>query len=371
MHAVTKASSTTTKIHIVFDASTRTTSGISLNNVLLSGPNIYPLIVDQVLKFRMNKIAMSADISQMFCRILLTENYRDLHRFLFRESADLPVKEYRMKRLMFGVTSSPFIASQTLRQVAIDFADEYPIASAVVLNDFYVEDVLTGASSITTTKELRSQLNGLVLKGGFLLQKWRSNSPALLESFPAELKVTEVNTELQRSSDNLKTLGIHWNTLQDTLHVATPDIQNSEKLTKHELVSNIDNLYDIMGWLSPVILYVKSLMQQTWEARVEWDEAVPVSVFHLWKKWMKNLHCLTEKIIPRSCLDTDKEVRDLQLHGFADASEKGYAAVIYLPAFYTDSTVSVCLITSKTKVAPIKRHTIPKLELAGALFLTK
>ena len=209
MHAVTKASSTTTKIHIVFDASARTTSGISLNNVLLSGPNIYPLIVDQVLKFRMNKIAMSAHISHMFRQILLTENDRDLHRFLFRESTYLPVKEYRMKRLTFGVTSSPSIASQTLRQVALDFADEYPIASAVVLNDFYVDNVLTGASSITTTKELRSQLNGLLLKGGFLLRKWRNSSPALLESIPEELKETEVNTELQRPSDNLKTLGIH------------------------------------------------------------------------------------------------------------------------------------------------------------------
>ena len=86
---------------------------------------------------------------------------------------------------------------------------------------------------------------------------------------------------------------------------------------------------------------------------------------------MKNLHCLTEKIIPRSCLDTEKEVRDIQLHGFVDASEKGYAAVIYLRAFYTDSPVSVCLITAKTKVTPIKRHTIPKLELAAALLLTK
>ena len=216
----------------------------------------------------------------MFRYILLSENDRDCHRFLLRESTDLPVKVYRMKRLTFGVTSSPFIASQTLRQVAIDFADEYPIASDVVLNEFYVDNVLTGASSITTIKELRSQLSGLLLKGGFLMQKWRSNSPALLESIAEELKETEVNTELQRPSDDLKTLSIHWNTQQDTLHVATPDIQKSEKLTKRELVSNIAKLYDIMGWFSPVILFVKCLMQQTWEARVEWDEAVPDSIFH-------------------------------------------------------------------------------------------
>ena len=245
----------------------------------------------------MNKIAMSADISQMFHQILLTENDRDLHRFLFRESTDLPAKDNRMKRLTFGVTSSPFIASQTLRQVAIDFADEYPIVSAVVLNDFYVDDVQTEASSITTTKELRSQLNGLLLNGVFLLRKWRSHSPAFI---PEELKEMEVNTELQRSSDNLRTLGIHWNTQQNTLHVATPDIKKSEKLTKRELVSNITKLYDIMGWFSPVILFIKCLMQQTWEVRVEWDEAVPDSVFHSWKKWVKNLYCLTEKIIPRS-----------------------------------------------------------------------
>ena len=91
MHTVLKPSSTTTKIRVVFDASARSTSGLSLNDVLLSGPNVYPHIPDQLLKFRRFTIGMTADISQMFRQILLDEKDRDLHRFVFRASPDEPV----------------------------------------------------------------------------------------------------------------------------------------------------------------------------------------------------------------------------------------------------------------------------------------
>ena len=116
MHVVLKPSSTTTKIQVVFNASARSTSGLSLNDVLLSGPNVYPHIPDQLLKFRRFTIGMTADISQMFRQILLDEKDRDLH-------------------------SSPFVATETLRQVAKDFGVEFPVALEIILKDFYVDDL--------------------------------------------------------------------------------------------------------------------------------------------------------------------------------------------------------------------------------------
>ena len=86
MHTVVKQSSMTTKLRIVFDASACSTSGRSLNDILLPGLSVYPHIMDQILKFRIHTIGMTADVFQMFRQIILLEDYRDLHRFLFREN---------------------------------------------------------------------------------------------------------------------------------------------------------------------------------------------------------------------------------------------------------------------------------------------
>ena len=242
MHAVLNPSSTTTKIRVVFDASARSISGLSLNDVLLLGPNVYPHIPNQLLKFRRFTIGMTADISQMFRQILLDEKDRDLHRFVFHASPDEPVQDYRMKRLTFGVTSSPFGATETLMQVAKDFDVEFAVASEIVLKDFYVDDLLTGTNNLDEAIILRSQLNVLLERGGFLLRKWRSNSKDLLATIPEELNEKEPVTELKFPGDCLKALGVHWDTDQDTLHVSTPNIQLCGELTKRKLVSDVARL---------------------------------------------------------------------------------------------------------------------------------
>ena len=153
MHGVTKQASTTTKLRTVFDGSTATTTGVSLNDILLPGPNVYSPLPDILLRFRLHEVGLTADVSKMFRMIELHPSIRDLHRFLWKAESG-SIVDCRMTRLTFGVTSSPFIAAQTLRRIATDNAKLYPQAAEVVLKNFYVDDRLTGAESIEEASEL-------------------------------------------------------------------------------------------------------------------------------------------------------------------------------------------------------------------------
>jgi len=128
MHAVRKEHSTTTKVRVVFDASAKSSSGISLNDTLLVGPTIHPSLMDVLLRFRSHRIALTADVSKMYRAIELAPSDRDLHRFVWRKSVKDPLRDYRMTRVTFGVSASSFAANMAVKQNALDFATEFPNA---------------------------------------------------------------------------------------------------------------------------------------------------------------------------------------------------------------------------------------------------
>ena len=134
MHAVYKTSSTTTKIRAVFDASAKSSTGVSLNDTLLVGPTTHPPLVDVLLRFRLYPVALTADVSKMYRAIELTDDDKDLHRFVWRSQPDDPLKDYRMARLTFGVSASSFTANMAVKQNAIDYSHEFPMAAEVVHN---------------------------------------------------------------------------------------------------------------------------------------------------------------------------------------------------------------------------------------------
>ena len=136
MHAVHKQSSTTTKIRAVFDASMKSASGITLNDLLLVRPTVHPQLVDVLVRFRMHRIAHVADISKMYRAVHLPTNDRNLHRFVWRDDTGDSLKDYRMTRVTFGVSSSAFIANMCLKRNASDFAHKHPVASRVVNDSF-------------------------------------------------------------------------------------------------------------------------------------------------------------------------------------------------------------------------------------------
>ena len=373
MHVVYKNSSTTTKIRAVFDASAKSSSGVSLNDILLVGPTVHSTLMDVLLRFRMHRIAITADINKMYRAVQLVQSDRDFHRFVWRSSQSETLKDYRMTRVTFGVSASSFAANMCVKQNAMDFATKYPLAAKAVEESFYVDDCLTGADSVEMAIKLQQELQCLLSHGGFLLRKWNSSNLAVLQNIDPDIRDSEAIHHIHDGRESTKTLGLEWNTKSDEFCLTVNNVPPPDpcRVTKRALVSDIAKTFDVLGWFSPTIIKMKILLQKVWELKVDWDDSIPDSIRDIWLKWRTELFSFANKSLPRCYYPKEAHIVSFQLHGFSDASEDAYAAVVYLRMVDTQNNVYVSLVMSKTKVAPIKRLTIPRLELCGAQLLSQ
>lgn len=368
LHAVCKTTSTTTKIRPVCDASAPSSTGVSYNDTLASGPSLYHSLPSILVKFRDFAVAIVGDVSKMYRQISLSPSDRDFHRFVFNLTPSQLV-DLRMTRVTFGVKSSPYVANRMLRQIAIEQKEQYPEAAQVISQSFYMDDVLTGASTVEKALQLRRDLNSVLATGRMPLCKWRSNSTDLLNSIPYELREQSDLTLTASSSNSQKTLGVHWASVLDDLHIATPDVQPSLSLTKRQLISAIARIFDPVGWFTPAVMTPRILAQEAWKLHQGWDEQLPKSILLPWQGWVAEMPVLTSHPIHRPYGLPGQSVAHRELHGFSDASERGYGGVVYLRTCYENGEVVMSLVISKARVAPIKELTIPRLELKGAVVL--
>ena len=183
-----------------------------MDDILLPGPTLYPLLTSIFVRFRQHVIGMSSDISKMFREVGLHTEERDLHCYLTCSKETRQLEDWRMTCLTFRVTSSPFLATQVLRQVADDYYTEFQQAAEFICRNFYVDDCLTGVSSLQEATVIRESLNQLLGKACMTHQKWRSNSRDLLATVPDDLKEKE-NIQLkgisQSSGSSLAYRGRH------------------------------------------------------------------------------------------------------------------------------------------------------------------
>lgn len=196
---------------------------------------------------------------------------------------------------------------------------------------------------------------------GFNLRKWASNVPEL---------AVEQNENLQiNKEETTKSLGMLWNTKEDFFRFKVNLIDNHSN-TKRAILSDIAKLFDPLGWLAPTMVTAKLLIQELWIRDLDWDKAVPNDIEEKWMNYRSQSPILGEIRIPRWI--NYHKTTTLQLHGFADASEKAYAAVIYARIKDNDGNISTKLLIAKSKVAPIKiKKTLPRLELCGASLLAR
>ena len=373
MHCVAKQSSTSTKLRVVFDGSAVSTSGISLNQSLMVGPTLHPSLESILLKFRSYPVAVTADIAKMYREVELAAPDRDVHRFLWRSSLQQDIQDYRMTRVTFGVSASPYLAVRTLQQTAADHRSEHPEAVHHIMSSFYVDDLLAGATTVTEAKQLYTSLREVLQQGGFNLCKWRSSSPSLLESIPTELQeklpIKEVTSNLYPTQP--KALGLEWDSSLDCM---SPCIKppGTYSHTKRGIVSDVSKTFDVLGWIAPSILVMKILYQKLWLLKTGWDEEVPPELLNLHAKWREQLPLLSQKQLPRCYVRTDSIPLTKQLHGFADASAKAHGAVVYLRSTYSSHPPLMSLVLSKTRVAKLTpATTIPRQELCGAVLLSQ
>lgn len=189
-----------------------------------------------------------------------------------------------------------------------------------------------------------------------------------MPEFRESKQVHPISTSEQ---DRTKTLGLEWNTSTDMFHIAVSGLPPSETVTKRILVADIAKVFDALGWFAPATICMKILLQRVWEAKVDWDDPVPERIRGIWHQWRVELPLLIQKGVPRCYFPKHANIVSSQIHGFSDASEDAYAGVVYLRMVDSTGAVHISLVMSKTKVSPIKRLSIPRLELCGAQLVAR
>ncbi|XP_061395654.1 uncharacterized protein LOC133331269 [Musca vetustissima] len=364
-HGVYKPESATTKLRVVFNGSCPTATGKCLNDLLYVGPVLQKDIISLILNWRMYKFVFNADISKMYRQIQVNPNHASFQRILYRFSPDEEIKDYQLKTVTFGLNCAPFLALRTLLQLAHDEEHRFPVGAKILKDNMYVDDALVGVHSIPEGINAKLQLIGILKSAGFELRKWTSNCRDIIEDLPRDHLLNEEFLDFDNKS-MAKTLGIRWNACTDMFYFVTEKISNKTSFTKREVLSVIARLFDPLGWLAPVIITAKIFMQQLWLDEIQWDDPLkPISLLK-WKTFLNNYVNIDKINIPR-WVKYSPECH-IQLHGFCDSSELAYAAVLYARVQIGNS-FATNLLVSKSKVAPIKKVSLPRLELCGAQLL--
>ncbi|XP_066598839.1 uncharacterized protein [Prorops nasuta] len=321
-HAVFKTEKQKTKIRVVFNAFSKTSTGVSLNDTLFIGSKLQQDITRILMNWRAFRYVGVTEIVKMFRQILVRLRTASIRTFYGRLIPD------------------------------------------VLLNSTYVDDILFGAHDLKQLSSVREQLIALLAKKGFSLSKWAFNQQGT-----SPLEPTEPHSFFEDPAGSSKVLGIYWDHGDDSFRFRVSP-SSIGVLTKRILLSENAKIFDPLGWISPIIITLKQLMQSTWLLKLAWDEEIPEPVQSKWFKSYEQLRDLQSLRIPRWTGQTPN-IGERQLIGFCDASELAYGAVVYERLTDGNGHLSVHLVMSKTKVAPIKTTSIPRLELVAAALLVK
>jgi hypothetical protein len=212
-HCVQRAESSTTALRVVFNASAKTTSGASLNDLMYCGPNLQTDLQSIILKWRLYRIAVTADIEKMFRQVMVDKEDQKYQTIVWRDAPDQPIKEYALTTVTYGTKAAPFLAMMTIKQLANDERKKYPEAAAIAESAFCMDDLLYTFDDLDTALRIKDDLQQLLSSGGFNLRKWSSNNPKLLSDNPANNKQVAYQFRHQEST---KTLGLRWNPKEDS-----------------------------------------------------------------------------------------------------------------------------------------------------------
>ncbi|XP_071581880.1 uncharacterized protein [Temnothorax nylanderi] len=366
-HAVVREHSATTRLRVVFNASQPTSNGRSLNDHLMIGRKLQSELSFIILRWRQFRFVFTADIAKMYRQILVHKCDVDYQRILWRPAPNYPLTAYRMLTVTYGNANAPNVALRVMEQVAKDEGADFPLAVPVLQSHFYVDDAVFGADDIPLAIQTRDQLISLLKRAGFYLRKWASNNPLLLKGIdPHDHGLASAKT--LESDEHLKVLGIKWHPHTDvfqfdvTLAESVPDTKR--------ILSTIARIFDPLGWMAPVVITAKILMQQLWLLRCDWDEVIPNDLLRKWRAYYSQLPLLRQITIPR-WTGYGSDTLTAEIHGFADASASAYGAVVYLKVTHLDGTVEITILLSKSRVAPLKPMSIPRLELCAAVLLAR
>ena len=368
-HAVFRNDKKTTKCRIVFDASATDNQGVSLNDCVIPGPALQPNLVSVLIRFRTHRVGLMADVEKMFLQVKLAPRDQDVHRYLWRDlKSDEEPRTYRMTRLTFGVNCSPFLAIATVHSHAKKYTDSFPKAVNEILENMYVDDCLTGAETVENALSLQRELTEIMKSAGFNLTKWASSSNLVMENIDPEQRASSSLIEFG-ANEPLKALGVSWDLNSDCFKFVAPTevLTAEEPTTKRRLLSLVSKVFDPLGMITPFTIRAKILLQELWQRGMDWDDRLDDDIKDEWSLWKAELSQLKDVTIPR-CFGTGADSSShIDIYGFGDASPKAYGAAVYIRITDKMGHTSSQLVISKSRVAPIKTVSLPRLELLAAV----
>ncbi|XP_054706598.1 uncharacterized protein LOC129216408 [Uloborus diversus] len=344
--------SSSTPVRPVFDASARTKFSPSLNQCLEAGPNLIELIPSLLLRFRENKYGVVADIEKAFLQISIRPPDREYLKFFWWKNIDTKeLKIFQHTKVVFGVNSSSFLLGSVLdyhfQNCMKDTEHDQKVVEKLK-HSFYVDNVLSSLESEAELQNFIEESRNIMAQAKFNLRCWQYSND----------KNPEVETNL---------LGLIWNRKTDTIKLSLTWIedQHFDKITKRVILAVTHKVFDPVGFVSPVLLLPKLMLQDLWKSGISWDAEVDESMKEKFLHWFGDLCLLKEVSIPRWVQCHEKNKKSCSIHTFCDASGRAYAATVFL-RIQTDTEVEVHLLASKSRVAPAKQITIPRLELIAA-----
>ena len=366
-------------IRVVFDSSCEF-QGVSLNKVLLPGPDLMNNLMGVLMRFRKENFAVMCDVEQMFHSFHVNPSHRDFLRFLWFEDNDprKPIIEYRMNVHLFGNGPSPAVATYGLRRTAADGEEEYgEEATKFICRNFYVDDGLASLPTAKQAIDLVRKAQETLATANLRLHKVVSNSVEVMEAFPTEDRAKDVR-DLDLRHDSLpaqRSLGVYWDLETDafTFKVSVPD----KPFTRRGVLSIVNSVYDPLGFAVPAMLEGRKILQQlvimgkrTSENNTPlgWDDPLPAAMMSRWVRWRDSLVDLQHVSVPR-CYHPKEfgTVTRAELHAFSDASQDAIGTAVYLRLLNDANEVSVSLVYGQARVAPTIPTSIPRLELCGAV----
>ena len=356
------------KIRVVFDCSA-SYMGTSLNKLLLQGPDLANNLLGVLLRFRTEKVALIGDIESMFYQVKVPPKDRNFLRFLWWPDGNVDSKpeQYRMTVHIFGATSSPSVCNFALKRTADDNSQHCESGAAEVIKDnMYVDDCLVSTESEEKAITLVQDMRSMCVKGGFNLTKWVSSSREVMDSIPEEHRAKEMkqwNFEGEYPAE--RALGVLWCIENDSFGF---QIQvKSQPPTKRGILSIVSSIYDPIGIVSPFVLLGRSLLQSLCLQGVKWDDEISSNDQKRWNDWLSQVKELQGIKVAR-CYKPEGfgKVVSTQIHCFSDASNQGYGVVMYIRLIDDKGNIHCSFLIGKSRVAPLKIVTVPRMELTAA-----
>jgi hypothetical protein len=359
-HCILKPDRATTKLRIVYDASSKPSKAYqSLNQCLYRGPVLLADLCGMLMRMRLSAVGVISDIEKAFLQVGLEPDERNVTKFLWVKDLSKPATganlvTLRFCRVLFGVISSPFMLAGTIKH---HLEKTKSTVSAEILRNIYIDNVAIGRQDTESALGYYREAKMLFAAASMNMRQWQSNDADFMAAIPVSDR---------GDGDSATILGLRWNLKEDVWSCRLGKI-GSRCQTKREMLKAAASLFDPCGYLSPVCIRGKMIIQGLWLSDCDWDSPAPRKLQEDWVRFAKDFCQLPKVSLPRFVGAEIAGADAVELHCFCDASIQAYCAVVYI-RIVRNQEVAVSIIFAKSRVSPVRapRLTVPRLELVAA-----